>query len=138
MIRSFIDEVVQRDIAEYVVIAHAGHGINSWAMHYFLVSGPVALFVQKAWGGAYMDRAQGTRAVNETFTNAESFVEASEKARADGKISEDERIVVQVSDFYDNQWARLRSPAADSAAVDWQQAEHPMAEVIEALSAPSA
>jgi hypothetical protein len=32
--------------SDYVLIAHAGHGVNSYALHYYLVRKPFQLFLQ--------------------------------------------------------------------------------------------
>jgi len=43
-------------VSDYVLIAHAGHGVNSYAIHYYLVHGLLRLFLQIHWGGVYQDR----------------------------------------------------------------------------------
>jgi hypothetical protein len=43
---SFVEQALERRCAEYVAVGHAGHGVNSYAMHYFLVYGPLRPFVQ--------------------------------------------------------------------------------------------
>ena len=35
--------------AAYVVLAHSGHGVNSYAIQYYLVSGPLRLFLHLGW-----------------------------------------------------------------------------------------
>lgn len=39
----------------FAVAGFDGGGFNSWAAHYFVVEGPLGLFVQENWGGIYMD-----------------------------------------------------------------------------------
>jgi hypothetical protein len=43
------------DSDDYAVIGFDGHGISSHAVHYYLVEGRLALFIQRPWGGVYMD-----------------------------------------------------------------------------------
>ena len=62
-VEKFIEEALSNPDREYVAVGHAGHGINSYAMHYFLVYGPVALFAQLPWGGAYMDSTETARVI---------------------------------------------------------------------------
>lgn len=40
----YVEEMDQAD-ATYVVLAHSGHGTNSYAIQYYLVSGPLRLFL---------------------------------------------------------------------------------------------
>ena len=44
--------------AAYAVLAHSGHGVNSYAIQYYLVCGPLRLFLHLAWGGVYTDAAE--------------------------------------------------------------------------------
>lgn len=54
----FVREVALDETPDYCLIGFAGHGVNSWAVHYYLVDGPLAVFLQVPWGGAYMDAAR--------------------------------------------------------------------------------
>ena len=49
----FRDAVYEQPVTDYALLGFDGHGINSWALHYYLVQGPLALFIQLPWGGAY-------------------------------------------------------------------------------------
>jgi hypothetical protein len=44
----FVDEARSGVVDDYAVLAHAGHGANSYALHYYVVRGPLALFLQLA------------------------------------------------------------------------------------------
>lgn len=55
-----LEEEVTSPVPDYVAIAHVGHGVNSYFVTYQAVFGPVALFAQTGWGGAYMDNAEQT------------------------------------------------------------------------------
>lgn len=46
-----IVEGLTSDGIEYLAFSHAGHGVNSYAINYFLLSGRLVLFTQTAWGG---------------------------------------------------------------------------------------
>ena len=93
----FVEEIAEQP-ADFLLFGHAGHGANSWAMHYYLVRGPLALFLQCAWGGAYMDRAKTTQALAHRLALAEQLIQAVEAARLTG------RLVVVYSDFYGARW----------------------------------
>ncbi len=53
-----IEREATRPVPDYVAIARVGHGVNSYFLTYQTVFGPVALFAQTGWAGAYMDRAR--------------------------------------------------------------------------------
>jgi hypothetical protein len=55
MFRDYLMEALDNPVDDYVAISHAGHGVNSYALSYHLVSGPLVLFAQTHWGGAYGD-----------------------------------------------------------------------------------
>jgi hypothetical protein len=58
--------------ADYAIVAHAGHWVNSYAMHYYLVAGRLRLFLQVPWGGANGDRKEDTEYTRLAQTGAGS------------------------------------------------------------------
>lgn len=93
--------------AQYALIGHDGHGLSSWAMHYYVVTPHLGLFVQSAWGGAFGDDSQ-LGAVRTRVTMAESIVRASERGVADGLLDDDERLLVVATDFGRSRFRRIR------------------------------
>jgi hypothetical protein len=57
--------------AGYVVIAHSGHGANSYAIQYYLVSGALRLFLHLGWGGVYADAKADASKIQECFSLAD-------------------------------------------------------------------
>jgi hypothetical protein len=51
----FLEEAILGEVDDYVATGYGGHGMNSWALHYYLLYGPLALFVQVPRGGVYDD-----------------------------------------------------------------------------------
>ena len=49
---AFVQEAATSNVDDYLLLGQAGHGMQSYAMHYYLVEGQLALFLQMAWGGA--------------------------------------------------------------------------------------
>ena len=86
----------------YVVLAHSGHGVNSYAIQYYLVSGPLRLFLHLGWGGAYMDAEAAGSKVRECFSQANEIVAATMASR---KFTLDERLTIVGSDFYGSYWS---------------------------------
>ena len=75
-IEHWVRESQEGEVSSYDLVAHAGHGVNSWAIHYFLVIDRLQLFLQVPWGGVYMDKASSTAEVAEAFRIADELVEA--------------------------------------------------------------
>ncbi len=86
--------------ADYVLVAHAGHGVNSWAIHYYLVLGPLRVFLQIGWGGVYEDRSAATARVNNCGSLARELIVAAAKASRRGRLRSSVRLTVVASDVY--------------------------------------
>lgn len=100
-----LDHYVQEDDqaqAAYVVLAHSGHGVNSYAIQYYLVSGPLRLFLHLGWGGVYMDAEADASNVRECFSLANEIVVATMVSR---RFALDERLTIVGSDFYGSYWS---------------------------------
>jgi len=96
---AYIRRARRSAVNDFVVLAHAGHGVNSYAIHYFVVQKPLAVFLQIGWGGVYMDAARSVALVTRCFALTDSLVAAVAEARATRRLTEDERIIVTASDF---------------------------------------
>lgn len=103
----FVDDFLQHDEPEYVLFGHDGQGVNSYAMHYYLVRGPLALFMQIGWGGAYMDNEEARLEMATYFDQAYDMIEWLDMGLKEGIISPQERFVVVHSDFYMARFARM-------------------------------
>ena len=95
-------------VDDYLVVGHDGHGVNSWAMHYYIVRGPLALFLQTGWGGAYMDTEAEAADMAFRFSQARLLVEAAESAAPEhgGRVAG--RYIVVDSAFTGGRWTRIR------------------------------
>ncbi len=58
MFAPYLEEVLAGPVDDYVAVTHGGHGINSMSLNYLLVSSPIVVMSQVAWGGAYMDEGE--------------------------------------------------------------------------------
>lgn len=109
--------------ADYVVLAHDGHGASSWALHFYLVVGPVAAFVQSSWGGATTDDdtdALERARMADRFLGVRDLFAAANDA---GTRLGDRRVCVVVSDMGPKRWAVLE----DGQPVGWQDEPDPLA-----------
>jgi len=112
-VRGYGLEAGTTPVADYVLFGHAGHGLSSYALHYYLVRGPLALFVQVAWGGAYGDRQRAAQAVATRLDQAEALIHAAGAARQQGHLPAlpvGERLVVVAADFFQAAWRRVPGP----------------------------
>jgi hypothetical protein len=96
---AWLEGVRAGTIGDGVVFGHAGHGVNSWAMHYYLVHGPLALLVQLLWGGAYTDHAAAAARIGLAFEACARLI------LADGlqRLPPRPRLVVVESDLHGRQ-----------------------------------
>ncbi|MFO1056680.1 MAG: hypothetical protein U1E53_06890 [Dongiaceae bacterium] len=101
---------------ESLLLGFDGHGVNSWAVHYYLSTPALLLLVQRPWGGAYMD-AGGNRAdIAETFAAIAALLDAT--AHAADRLPPGRRLAAIVSAFGPSQWAWLDGASFDGAS--WQ------------------
>jgi hypothetical protein len=94
----YVEEAHSRRPSDYVLIAHAGHGVNSYAIHYYLVRGPLKLFLQLAWGGIYEDQRKTTLGVNGCFKLVSRLLQVFDKG------SPSDQMLIVASDFYGSSW----------------------------------
>jgi hypothetical protein len=112
----------------YVLTGHDGRGMNSWAIHYLLVHGSLAVFDQIAWGGAYSADADATRMMEVHWTQIGDMIDAAAAASSRGAIEAGERYVVVLSDFYGSRWARW-----SGGEPDWRRGGSPLATLLDAV-----
>ena len=63
----YVEEALQPSLADYVLVAHAGHGSNSYAISYYVAYSGYRILLQLAFGGAYMDNDVAGREIGEVF-----------------------------------------------------------------------
>ena len=65
-LRHYVCEFAGPHVEDYVVLSHSGHGINSYAVQYYVVHGSLGVFLHLGWGGYELfleKRLQGWRQV---------------------------------------------------------------------------
>jgi hypothetical protein len=97
----YVREVEQPEVEEYAVLSHSGHGVNSYAIQYYLVRGPLCIFLHLGWGGVYMDAKQTAAQVCDCFSMADKVVAAAQKL---GPLRAGRRLTIVGSDFYGSYW----------------------------------
>ena len=51
----YVNQSQRRQIRDYALLSHSGHGINSYAIQYYLVLGRLRMFLHLGWGGVDED-----------------------------------------------------------------------------------
>ncbi|MGB3068342.1 MAG: hypothetical protein WBC18_07340 [Ottowia sp.] len=118
---------------EYAVIAMDGHGVNSWAFHYYLVAGPLALFIQLPWGGAYTDKALALAEIERIMTWAQPLPERLNQLQGQGRLDPTQKLVVVLTHFSDARWAWVRLNDVAPEDIAWQPAQQMLAHINEEL-----
>jgi len=93
--RNFLLDVLRDEVGDYAAVSHAGHGINSYAINYHLVHGKLAVLMQVAWGGVYIDNAQAAQRLSEYWARIAEMLDMPAGS------ADDRRLLVVYSDFRD-------------------------------------
>ena len=120
----FVQEAESQPVEDYLLFGHAGHGINSWAMHYYLVRDPLMLFLQLGWSGAEMDRDDTTRRIAVAWARAETLIRAVEEAQHTGRWDDTQHLFVVASDFSGSRWARRQTRRSEGDSSAWHRDPH--------------
>ena len=104
--REYVAEGKNKRVQDYMLLGHAGHGANSYALHYYLVTKPLRLFLQVAWGGIYMDTDPTVRRVNQCFGIIPRLVSAIDHATVTNRLRRNDTLIVACSEFYGSYWIR--------------------------------
>jgi hypothetical protein len=97
----YVQESERTRTREYAVICHSGHSTNSYAIQYYLVYGPVRLFLHLGWGGVYMDADAAAAQIKKCFALADRIVPLALSA---GRLPAGERLTIVGSDFCGSHW----------------------------------
>ncbi|WP_395746162.1 hypothetical protein [Prosthecobacter sp.] len=98
----YVEERVST-LAPFALLAHSGHGINSYAIQYYLFFGPLRLFLHLAFGGIYSNEEEDAANIRECFALADEIVAASAVL---GDLPAGDHLTIVCTDFYGSDWAR--------------------------------
>ena len=105
-IEHYIEEILGGSVSDdYAVVGFAGYGINSWAAHFYLVRGALALFVQVPWGGAFTDADDSRAELARLFDWAGGLLPQLQACASARRIESGERLLVVASRFVEPGWA---------------------------------
>jgi hypothetical protein len=90
-LQHYLDEAEVSQVKDYAVLSHSGHGVNSYAIQYYLVQGSLRMFLHLGWGGVYMDRGEAEATIRDCFSMADQVVPAAQSV---GSFQPGERLMV--------------------------------------------
>jgi len=102
-LQHYVHEVDRTQVEDYAVLSHSGHGVNSYAIQYYLVQGHLRMFLHLGWGGAYMDKKEDAATIRDCFSIADQVVRAAQSVEG---FHAGEHLTVVGSDFYGSYWLR--------------------------------
>lgn len=101
-LQEYVNELDETHVKDYVVLSHSGHGINSYALQYYLVHGKLKMFLHLGWGGVYMDAKSTTMQIHDCFSLADKIVMAAQTSE---KLQAGAEIKIVCSNFYGSYWS---------------------------------
>jgi hypothetical protein len=128
MLDDYVNDVEKSSDEDYVVLSHSGHGVNSYAIQYYLVYCPLRMFLFLGWGGVYMDAQEEATKIRDCFSLADKIIPAVQSTQ---RLGAGDQLTIVASDFYGSYWlapgeshrdrpADFRGPAVVLAEVlDW-------------------
>jgi hypothetical protein len=129
---AYVREAQEKRVRDYALLAHSGHGVNSYAIQYYLVHGHLRMFLHLGWGGVYEDRNEESDKVHACFSKADEVVRAMVRSAA--SFHTGEHLTIIGSDFYGSYWIPP-GPAGQrvDVCVDGPMVESPLAALTEVL-----
>jgi hypothetical protein len=102
-VQHYVRKVIAGASPDYVLVARVEHGADFCAMHYFLVQGPLQVFLQVGQGSP-AEGGRSTTSVNECFALAHELVAAIPQALGAGRLPRAGRLTVVGSDRIESFW----------------------------------
>ena len=129
----YVEEVATKPVDDYLLIGHDGRGTSSYAIHYYLVRGPVALFVQRAWGGLHDEPKLAARILEHDLMEVAELLPAIDAARE--SFDAGERLIGIASDLNSSMWIRTKRLADRDAVMkaEWHEERQSIQALLEQL-----
>ena len=133
----YVHEAESGPVNDYVILSHSGHGINFYAIQYYVVRGALHMFLHLGWGGGYADAEKDAAKIRECFSLADRVVAASENPAI---FRPGEHLIIVSSDFCGSYWLRpgekrqrkrddrINPASVITQALEWLTAERKLTE----------
>lgn len=120
MFQTYIGEIFERSVNDYLAISHAGRGINSYGLNYHLVRGDIAIFTQDSFGGVYGDAEVDRKNIANTFNHITTLLRQLDEHPLPPKRP---RLVIVWSAFRGvcaHTQLSLTAPPSEGGQADWE------------------
>jgi hypothetical protein len=124
----FVEKALAGAYEDFAAIGFDGYGVNSWALHVYVVEGPRAVLLQLPWGGAYLDPDESRAEILETYAWVDRVAARLVAASGREALPGDQRLFIVDSEFGSSGWnwiarrgrsqAALRMTRLDRSAVE--------------------
>ena len=98
----YTNEFDAGQVEDYVLLSHDGHGVNSYAIQYYLVTSGLGLFLHLGWGGIYMDNVERAENIATCFSLADQLTSI---AQSYPDFLKGQTLKIVASDFYGSAWS---------------------------------
>lgn len=115
-----VDNTAAGSLDEFIALGFDGHGIQSWAFHFALIEGSLAVFLQLQWGGVYVEPQIARGRIEGCLGFVSMLRRDMAMAAAAGKLDPAKRLIVLETDFTRPRWSWLNmgGPAPSSWNTD--------------------
>jgi hypothetical protein len=79
---ALVAEAAAGELIPFIALGYEGYGTNNWALRYYVVLPPVALFVELPFGGAYTDPDAARLEITQAWQSAEKLLAAALTAKS--------------------------------------------------------
>ncbi len=108
---AYVDEYLTHPPSPYAMFGHAGYGMNTYALHFYLVDGLLAIFDQVAWGGVYNDNDSALTLLRAHYTQFQIMRKQLVRCIDLEIINNDDRFLLALSSFGPSRWQFKRGTA---------------------------
>jgi hypothetical protein len=126
IIRYYVREIDSIHVEDYASLCYCDNGLNSSALQYYLVYGPLQMFLHMGFGGFYMNNKAAAAHIKKCFMLADEITRA---VQSDGKLRALGRLKIVGTDFYGSPWY---APGDNRSTEDWQLFKPPTKVLTEA------
>lgn len=104
-LQEYVDQFVEDPTTDRLIVAHSGHGTNSWALCHYVVYERVGVFIHSAWGGAATS-TDGEALDRKRFAVRQAGAARLWQSLDASPLPTEDALLVVSGDFIADRWAR--------------------------------